>query len=298
MNLIDNRVLVLGAGGQLGHMLVRILKEDFEVFGTTRGSTSTDQPLTNFIDEKMWIPDLDVTNLADLEKVITELRPEAVINCVGIVKQRHEMGADPVSYWVNAVLPHEISKLVTASGGRFIHFSTDCVFSGKDGNYSETDAPDPTDDYGSSKHEGEVTNTNSLTLRTSHIGPELTTHQGLYDWVLRSRGMSVSGFTNAIFSGFTTLELSIIVKQIITNHQSLHGIFQVASEPISKYELIRQLNVALNLGIDVIPNGSFHCDRSLNGSRFKDATGIRIPSWPEMIEALAQDQGAYAGVGA
>jgi len=292
------RVLILGAGGQLGHMLVRILKEDFEVFGTTRSPKSADQPLAKFIDEKMWIPDLEITILAELHKVISELRPEVVINCVGIVKQRHEMDADPVSYQVNAVLPHEVNELVAASGGRFIHFSTDCVFSGRDGNYSESDTPDPIDDYGLSKLQGEVTDSNALTIRTSHIGPELVTHQGLYDWVVRSRGKSVNGFTNAIFSGFTTLALSKIVNQIITSHQSLQGLFHVASEPISKYELICQLNAALNLGIDVIPDGSFHCDRSLDGSRFKDRTGIRIPSWPEMIEAFVQDQGAYAGIGA
>jgi len=292
------RVLILGAGGQLGHMLVRILKEDFEVFATTRSPKSAEQPLTKFIAEKMWISDLEVTNLAEMQKVITELGPEVVINCVGIVKQRNEMDADSESYRVNAVLPHEVNELVAASGGRFIHFSTDCVFSGRDGNYSESDTPDPIDDYGSSKLEGEVTNSNALTIRTSHIGPELVTHQGLYDWVVRSRGKSVNGFTNAIFSGFTTLALSKIVNQIITSHQSLQGLFHVASEPISKYELICQLNLALNLGIDVIPDGSFHCDRSLDGSRFMDKTDIRIPSWPEMIEAFVQDQGAYAGIGA
>jgi len=292
------RVLILGAGGQLGHMLVRILNKDFEVFGTTRSPKSADQPLAKFIDEKMWISDLDVANLADLRKVITELGPEVVINCVGIVKQRHEMDEDPVSYWVNAVFPHEANELASASGGRFIHFSTDCVFSGRDGNYSESDSPDPIDDYGLSKLQGEVTDSNALTLRTSHIGPELVTHHGLYDWVIGSRGKSVNGFTNATFSGFTTLALAKIVNQVITNHQSLHGLFNVASEPISKYELICQLNAALNLGIEIVPDESFHCDRSLDGSRFEDKTGIPIPSWPEMIEAFVQDQGAYAGIGA
>jgi len=291
-------VLILGAGGQLGHMLVRILKKDFEVFGTTRCPQSADQPLAKFIDEKMWIPDLDVTNLTELQEVIAELRPEVVINCVGIVKQRHEMSVDPTSYWVNSVFPHEVNRFVVESGGRFIHFSTDCVFSGRDGNYSESDTPDPIDDYGLSKLQGEVTDSNALTIRTSHIGSELVTHQGLYDWVIRSRSKSINGFTNAVFSGFTTLALSNIVNQVITSHQSLRGLFNVASEPISKYELICQLNVALNLGIDVIPDGSFHCDRSLDGSCFKDKTGIRIPSWPEMIEAFVQDQSAYAGIGA
>jgi dTDP-4-dehydrorhamnose reductase len=292
------RVLILGAGGLLGHMLVRICQSEHEVFGTSRSQFSSSNPLARFLPEQNWVGDVDVLTDGSIIGAIRKTEPSVVINCIGVTKQRPSSADQQLSTIMNSKFPFELSVICEESKCRLIHLSTDCVFSGSTGMYADSASPDPTDVYGSTKAAGELDNDHDLTIRTSFVGRELQSPTNLFEWIIRQRGESVRGFTNAIYSGFTTEEFSKIVNQVITSHHSLHGLFNVASEPINKYELICQLNAALNLGIDVIPDGSFHCDRSLDGSRFKDKTGIRIPSWPEMIEAFVQDQGAYADIGA
>jgi dTDP-4-dehydrorhamnose reductase len=176
---------------------------------------------------------------------------------------------------------------------RLIHISTDCVFSGKKGNYSESDTPDATDLYGRTKVLGEVTDESALTIRTSIIGRELSGCSGLVEWFLSQRGRNVKGFRNAIFSGFTTTALSQIVATIVEQHRKMQGLWHVASSPISKFDLLSQIAAASNLNIDVEPDEEFCCDRSLDGRAFAAKTGIVAPDWNQMINSLVREFDKY-----
>jgi dTDP-4-dehydrorhamnose reductase len=230
----------------------------------------------------------DITDDEALGRVLAQTKPEAVINCVGLIKQRDEASDEALTRRVNAEFPHHLAKRCGETGARLIHFSTDCVFAGTKGNYTETDRPDATDLYGQSKHQGEVAEAHCFTLRTSVIGHELGTDLALLDWFLSQHGQTVSGFSQAIYSGFTTLEMTRIIEQILTRHTELSGVWHVASEPISKFDLLQLCSEKLGWEGVIEPSDDFVCDRSLNADRFNQATGYTPPSWEAMIGELAQ----------
>jgi dTDP-4-dehydrorhamnose reductase len=174
-----------------------------------------------------------------------------------------------------------------------LHLSTDCVFSGRKGGYREADQPDPVDTYGLSKLLGEP-ESGALTLRTSVIGPELASSNGLYEWFRSRHGQAVSGYRNAIFSGLTTLELSRVMLQVLESHPTLEGVWHVSSEPIAKLELLSKLNRAAQLGVTLLPDENFVCDRSLDSIRFQSETGYRPPSWDAMVQEMVEDGKSYA----
>jgi dTDP-4-dehydrorhamnose reductase len=163
--------------------------------------------------------------------------------------------------------------------------STDCIFSGKKGSYLESDPSDAEDLYGKTKYLGEVHEANSLTLRTSIIGRELSRHTSLLDWFLAQAG-TVKGFTNAIYTGFTTLEMSRIIEKMLLEYPDASGVYQVSSDPINKYELLLLIREKLGLDIEIIPDDAFCCDRSLDSSRFRTEFNYTPPTWPAMIEEL------------
>jgi dTDP-4-dehydrorhamnose reductase len=175
-----------------------------------------------------------------------------------------------------------------AAGARLIHFSTDCVFSGRRGKYRETDVSDAEDLYGRTKYLGEASGKHCLTLRTSIIGRELTRKTGLLEWFLAQSG-TVKGYTKAVFSGFTTLEMARIVEKVLAARTPLSGVYHVSSEPISKFELLTMIRDTLGLPIEIEPYDEFRCDRSLDSSRFREALPYRPPEWKAMVEELAQD---------
>jgi dTDP-4-dehydrorhamnose reductase len=222
-------------------------------------------------------------------RVLASFRPKAVINAIGIVKQRSD-GADGVlSVAVNSFFPHALSRLCDAHGARLVHLSTDCVFSGRKGNYAETDRPDPVDVYGFSKLLGEVDRPRALTLRTSMIGRELQRKTGLLEWFLSQRGRMIKGYRKAIFTGFTTTELARVIERLLTAHAAASGIYHLGSAPISKFDLLSRLNRLLRLGIDIAPDDEFVCDRSLDSTRFRKAFGYLPPAWDAMLDELADD---------
>lgn len=291
------KVLVLGARGMLGHMVCRVLGEDHEVWGTTRSAVSLDDPLGRFIDPGRWMPGVDAHDLATVETALDRVRPDSVINCIGIVKQA-PTAEDPVeSITINSLFPHLLASACREHSARLIHFSTDCVFSGERGMYSEADIPDPVDLYGRSKLLGETPPGEALTLRTSVVGRELQDHWSFFEWILANRGRSVRGFEKAIYSGLTTRALSRIIGEILEDHLELTGTWQVASPPVSKYWLIKELNDRLGLGMKVDRDEEFSADRSLDGSAFVAETGIEVPSWAEMLDEFATDQPSYEGIG-
>ncbi len=276
------RILILGGKGMLGHRLCQELGPRHDVAATIRRSDGPGP-----VPEQVFA-DVDVREFAGVKRAFESFRPEAVVNAVGIVKQRPE-ARDPLpSLEVNAVFPHRLAELCGAAGTRVIHFSTDCVFSGKRGNYRETDPPDPTDLYGRTKLLGEI-GAPHLTLRTSIIGPEKERQQGLVEWFLARRG-TVKGYRRAIFSGLTTVEMARVVELLLTQHPGLSGLYHLAARPIDKHALLETLAKALGRDdVRIEPVDEPAIDRSLNAEAFSSATDYAPPSWDDMLTELAQD---------
>ena len=281
------RLLILGGSGMLGHQLWRSLHAQHDIWVTLRRPAADFAPYHLF-DEAKSIQVNDITDDTALGQALAQAKPDAVINCVGLIKQRDEASDEALAVRVNAEFPHRLAKRCGETGARLIHFSTDCVFAGTRGNYTEDDPADATDLYGQSKHRGEVTGPQCVTLRTSVIGHELGTNLGLLDWFISQRSQTINGFKKAIYSGFTTLEMARIIERILTRHPRLSGLWHVASEPISKFDLLQLCREKLGWEGIIEPNDEFVCDRSLNGDRFNEATGYKPPGWQAMISELAQ----------
>ena len=281
------RLLILGGSGMLGHQLWRSLHAQHDIWVTLRRPAADFAPYHLF-DEAKSIQVNDITDDTALGQALDQAKPDAVINCVGLIKQRDEASDEALAVRVNAEFPHRLAKRCGETGARLIHFSTDCVFAGTRGNYTEDDPADATDLYGQSKHRGEVIAPHCVTLRTSVIGHELGTNLALLDWFISQRSQTINGFKKAIYSGFTTLEMARIIERILTRHPRLSGLWHVASEPISKFDLLQLCREKLGWEGIIEPNDEFVCDRSLNGDRFNEATGYKPPGWQAMISELAQ----------
>jgi len=281
------RVLILGGNGMLGHQLWRRFASRHETRVTLRMDIEAYSGLGEF-DADHVFAGIDVRRECDLRGVFVEFRPEAVINAIGVVKQRDEAKAVLPSLELNAVFPHRLANICGDAGARLIHVSTDCVFSGDRGRYTEDDPSDARDLYGRTKYLGEVTADHCVTLRTSIVGLELSRKGSLIEWFLLQRG-TISGYRKAIYTGFTTMEMAQIIERILTRHPDLAGVWHVASEPIDKYNLLSGLSARLGRDdIDIRPDDSFVCDRSLVADRFNAATGYHAPGWDEMLDELAE----------
>jgi dTDP-4-dehydrorhamnose reductase len=293
MNSQQKKVLILGAGGMLGHMAIRVLGENFEVFGTTRGNVSSVPLLGKFLSEESWIPGVNVLNDQELDRVLDLIKPDVVINCVGLVKQKMDNSSYIESIEINALLPHKLFLLCQKYNSKLIQISTDCVFTCDPGMKSQADLPNAADLYGRTKFLGEVDYGTALTIRTSIVGRQISGQESFFEWVLSQSGKVANGYANALYTGLTTFALSKAISQILTNHFSLSGLWQVASEPISKYELMKKLNSELSLNIDIREETDFQCDRRLDGTPFIKKTEINIPTWDEMIGQFSSDQISY-----
>jgi dTDP-4-dehydrorhamnose reductase len=280
------KILVLGAYGMLGHELFYKLGEEHDVYATARKRKDV---VSQKINNSRIIDGIDAFAHANVEQVIEKVSPDVVINCIGLIKQLSATSEPTTMMYLNSVFPHEVANLANTIGARVIHFSTDCVFSGKRGRYTIQDRSDAEDLYGQTKYLGELPYKNCLTIRSSIIGPELETKNGLLGWLLSQKGKAIRGYKNAIYSGFTTLEMSRITSLVIDKHPELHGVWQVASEPISKFDLLTMINERMELDIDIEPDWSFICDRSLDGSEFNEMTGYLPPDWPRMINEMIID---------
>jgi dTDP-4-dehydrorhamnose reductase len=279
------KIIVLGASGMLGHVMLAELsaRSHFQVVGTVRSAASVEH-LAPQLRAKCTVS-LDVNSADELTQMFELQRPDVVINCVGLVKQLAQAN-DPLAVLpVNAMLPHRLSRLCALAGARFIHVSTDCVFSGARGQYTEDDVSDATDLYGKSKYIGEVSATHALTLRTSIIGHELAGRHALVEWFLSQRG-PVRGFSRAIFSGLPTVELSRVVANLVLTNPDLHGVYQVASAPISKFDLLEIIAKQYSKKTAIEKDADFVLDRSLNGARFATVTGYLVPTWHELVARM------------
>ena len=292
------KILILGGSGMLGHKLWINLRQNHEVWVTVR-QTSSPFPVRPEFPVQYIRTDVDASNFDQVTRALASIQPDLVINCIGLIKQMGHLARDPVlSISINALLPHRISLICRAAKIRMIHISTDCVFSGKKGNYLESDQSDAEDLYGRSKFLGEVAYPpHSITLRTSIIGRELQTRLGLIEWFLSQKDKApIRGYKRAIFTGFTTDELSRVIMNYVIPHTELTGLYHVSSDPINKYDLLQIANQAFGRTINILPEEDFSMDRSLDSTRFRQATGYQPPSWADMIQEMAQDAQFYKKV--
>jgi dTDP-4-dehydrorhamnose reductase len=288
------RVLILGGDGMLGHRLLRQFAPRHEARVTLRQPLETYRQFGMF-DRANAYDAVDVRDASAVSKVISAFAPDAVVNAIGMIKQREEAKNGVLSMEVNAFFPHLLARVCRRAGTRLLHLSTDCVFSGNKGNYSEESRPDPVDVYGFSKLMGEAGGAGVLTLRTSMIGPELHRKAGLIEWFLaQGKSRPVFGWRKAVFSGFTTAELARIIETLLTRHPRAEGLYHASSSAISKFDLLSALERRLARGTTVIPDDKVICDRSLDGSRFRAAFGYAPPSWDAMLDELATDLRAQA----
>ncbi|MBW7970294.1 SDR family oxidoreductase [Bradyrhizobium sp. BR 10289] len=277
------KILVLGASGMLGHTLFNYLGRNaaFQVFGTCRSRPagwSSHCPLIENVsaqDTKSW------------RNVISDLCPELVINCIGVIKQLDQAKDPVISIKTNALFPHELFLVCRGIGARVIHFSTDCVFSGSKGNYVESDIPDPIDLYGRTKLLGEIEQSGALTLRTSIIGHGIHPNSSLIDWFLAQQ-RTVPGYVRAIYTGLPTIEVARVVQDFVVPHPDLNGLYHLGSEAITKFDLLKAVAAAYEKDIEIVPDENVAIDRSLDSKRFQNATGYRPPNWPSLVTAMRE----------
>lgn len=282
------KILVLGGDGMLGHQLLKHLSGNHQVRVTLRQDASQYRDYGLFDHDNAYFG-VDVRIFERLVEVFADFQPGAVINAVGIVKQRSSSKESIPSLELNALLPHKLSLLCKTVGARLVQISTDCVFSGEKGNYVESDIPDATDLYGKSKLLGELPDSYCATLRTSIIGLELARKKSLIEWYLAQKG-EIKGFKKAIYTGVTTNEMARIIEFVLLNCPDLQGIWHVASKPINKYDLLKTLTEKLGRkDITLQSDIDFVCDRSLIGDAFINQTGYKIPEWDDMINELVVD---------
>jgi dTDP-4-dehydrorhamnose reductase len=287
MQMSHFKILILGANGMLGSQLYTYLSDrsNFDVFGTVRDHRDS----SYFPDDlaKQIFTGISAENLNSIFQPILEVKPDLVINCIGIIKQM-PAAKDPLKVIsINALFPHQLASICQLAGARLFQISTDCVFDGKQGMYDEASSPNPPDLYGRSKLLGEVDgfDCDCLTIRTSIIGHELTGRHGLVEWFL-GQSETVQGFTKAIYTGLPTIELARVIADYIIIHPELNGIYHISSSPISKYELLNLIKKTYAKPTRIIPNDSLEIDRSLNSALFAKLTGYSPPPWIQLVNEM------------
>ncbi len=283
------RILVLGISGMLGNAVFRFFsaRDCHEVYGTLRSSRDIASFPTHL--HNRITAGIDALDQESVIRILSDTQPDIVINCIGLIKQLSSAKDPLVALPLNALFPHRLSRLCKLARARLVHISTDCVFSGRGGGYLESDISDAEDLYGKSKQLGEVTDqTHVITLRTSIIGHELHSQHALVDWFLSSDDR-INGFARAIFSGLPTIELARVIHDHVLTDASLHGLYHVSAEPISKYDLLKLIAEVYAKKITIVSNDELVIDRSLNSDRFRSATGYQPPAWPDLIRSMHED---------
>ena len=280
------KLLLLGASGMLGNALFLTIfnSNNFLIKGTIRNKNK--KIFSDDIYKNSIIRDVDVTNFKKLEKIITKFKPDFIINCIGITNKQISRIPKSIVFKINSLLPFFLSQISEIKNNKFIHISTDCVFDGKDSEYYEDSYKTATDIYGVTKSIGEEINKseNSLVIRTSIIGHEITKKEGLLEWFLNQK-KNVDGYKNVIYSGLTTLELSKIIMKILKKNK-IFGLYHISSNKISKYNLLLMIKKKYNLEIDIKKNFSIKKKLILNSKKFQKDTGIIVKNWSKQIQEM------------
>jgi dTDP-4-dehydrorhamnose reductase len=290
------RILILGVSGLIGHKLLQELSTDFEVFGVLHKSKNQYSNCPLFSGKNI-IENINVTEFEILKGVLYAINPDVILNCAGITKRKVEINNMIVALSTNSVFPHQLANWAKINQKRIIHFSTDCVFNGKIGNYTETSLTTAEDVYGRTKAFGEINYSHSLTLRSSFIGQELFGKTELLEWFLAQDGKQIKGFTKTLYSGVSTIFMACVVRNIILNFPNLSGLYNLSpDEPISKYGLLCLAREAFNVNVDIIPDDKHvHCP-TLDATKLKKEIKLIVPSWQEMMSELASNKGIYSNL--
>jgi dTDP-4-dehydrorhamnose reductase len=277
------KILVLGATGLLGNAMFRSMSKASGacVTGTIRGEAARSLFAPAHAGCLTVVEDIEHPDA--LARLFDAAGPDVVINCIAVGRPAP---ADPLrSIQIYSVLPKRLSHLCRLSGSRLIQISSDGVFSGNRGGYTEDDLPDANDVYGVAKLLGEISEPHAFTLRTSIIGHELQSRSGLLEWFLSQQGQC-SCYTRAIFSGFPTIVLADLIRDVVIPHPGLHGVYHMATRPISKFDLLQLVAKRYGKAIELIPDDRASPDRSLIADRFRKATGYTPPDWPELVDLM------------
>lgn len=288
-------VIVLGGDGMLGHKVFQVFKDEFDTHASFvgHGDYVSAFPVYRDVPSSRIHLGVNVLDYAALNSLIEDVNPDVVVNCIGLIKQLEEASDHILVIQINSVLPHYLARICSTAGARLVHVSTDCVFSGNKGNYTEDDPSDVLDLYGKSKALGEVNYAPHLTVRTSIIGREWVRSTALLEWFLSQQGKTVRGYKNAIYTGFTTEAIAKLIKKTVTERQDITGLWHISSNPVSKLELLTMIKDAWRLNITIEPFDDTPCDRSLDSSKFFGETKFERPSWESMINRLVEDDTPY-----
>ena len=281
------KLLILGANGLLGNTISKYFfeREEFKTFATLR-----DYSKIKLFNKKYHHKFLIIENILDFDQIkgtLNRVRPDILINCLGVSNKEilNNFNQAEKFITINSLLPHKLYEICNNYKIRLIHLSSDCVFSGKKGSYSENNLPDPKCLYGRSKLLGEVNYKNSITIRKSVIGHEIDSKNGLLEWFLSQKD-EVQGYKDAIFSGMTVLELATLIEKYIIPNEQLGGVLHVSGESITKYDLLKIISSIYNKSIHIRLNKSIKVDRSLNSTKFNQLTGYKIKPWPILIRSM------------
>ena len=275
----------------IGHKIAQFLEQENNLYGTTRKKIGPEK--LGLKTSKMIKIDFDQNQSLDF---LYNLSPDIIINCVGITTRR--INNDNISNleFVNSRLPHLLNEWTEENSKRLIHFSTDCVYSGKNGNYRESDNPDAKDIYGKTKAIGEINNSNALTIRASLIGREVFNHTELFEWLYKNKSGKVHGYENVQYSGLTTIRMSKILDKIINHFPDLQGVFNISSKPITKYSLLNLINKHFKLEIQVEKDLKIKSNKVLISKKFTEITDIEIPAWEDLILEFKEDCVKYSEI--
>ena len=280
------KILILGGDGMIGHKMDQVLSvQNHEIVISIR--EKKDLTLKSISSKsKVFFNDFLKDNILDF---LVKVNPDVIINAIGVTIRRgvNENISDAI--YLNSLFPHQISSWALAFKKRLIHFSTDCVFSGSEGSYLEDATPDALDYYGKTKGLGEVNSKSSLTIRSSMIGPELFNKTELFEWIINNKEKEINGFSTVMYSGVTTVYMARLLADLIDNHKNLCGIYNIASKPISKFELLHLINDNFDLGLIINDDKTVISNKTLNASKIEKEIGLLTPSWDELIFELKKD---------
>jgi dTDP-4-dehydrorhamnose reductase len=280
------KILILGGDGMIGHKMGQVLSaQNHKIVISTR--EKKDLTLKSITSKaKVFFNDFLKENILEF---LDKVNPEVIINAIGITIRRGANENISDTIYFNSLFPHQLSNWAGIYNKRLIHLSTDCVFSGSEGSYLEDTTPDALDYYGKTKGLGEVNSKSSLTIRSSMIGPELFNKTELFEWIINNKEKEIYGFSRVMYSGVTTVYMARLVADLIDNHKNLCGIYNIASKPISKFELLHLINDNFDLGLIINDNKTVISNKTLNASKIEKEIGLQPPSWDELIFELKKD---------
>lgn len=284
------RILILGGNGMIGHKMYLLISKSFQDTWVSLRKNLNYYRYSEIYNSDKVMDNLDLTNFQEVLNHLNKINPDVIINACGITIRRGVEVSIKNSIILNSALPHFLNEWVTTNNKRLIHFSTDCVFSGKKGDYEDNDIKDATDIYGLTKSMGEVIDsTFTITLRGSMIGRELENKTELFEWFLKQHNTTINGFSEVIYSGITSVKMADIVLNIIYNFPNLSGLFNVSSKAISKFDLLTLCNDYFKVDAFIKNDNSYSSNKNLISNKLFNELNMVQPAWNDLIKQLKQD---------